>query len=111
MSWDQPRYERVVGQQAARRVNCLAIRGQEPGDGVLRQPVHLEVGVKLAQFTRHRQIAAAISVEPEPPKRSSTMSPRAETSLIASAIIATGLTVGCKGEFVHAVATEGVQPL
>lgn len=39
--------------------------------------------------------SAAIRVEPEPPKQSSTSSPRREQSLIASAINATGLTVGC----------------
>ena len=38
----------------------------------------------------------AISVEPEPANGSSTIPARRETSLIASATIATGLTVGCK---------------
>jgi hypothetical protein len=38
---------------------------------------------------------AAISVVPEPPNGSSTISPRRLQSLIASATRATGLTVGC----------------
>ena len=38
---------------------------------------------------------AAINVEPDPPKQSSTISPRREQSRIASATSATGLTVGC----------------
>src|SRR5262249_42320887 len=39
--------------------------------------------------------SAARRVVPDPPKRSSTMSPRRLQSLIASATSATGLTVGC----------------
>ena len=39
--------------------------------------------------------SAVMSVEPDPPKQSRIISPRLEQSLMASAIIATGLTVGC----------------
>jgi len=42
--------------------------------------------------------SAAITVVPLPRKASSTISPRAEQSRIASATIATGFTVGCSGK-------------
>src|SRR5215472_4010455 len=42
--------------------------------------------------------SAAITVVPLPRKPSSTMSPRAEQSRIASATSATGFTVGCKAD-------------
>jgi len=51
--------------------------------------------VDFAEKSATSGLLGAISVDPEPPKISRTMSPRPEQSLIASAIICTGFAVGC----------------
>ena len=38
---------RLVGQRRARRVDALAARLEHRGDGVLREPVDLEIGMEL----------------------------------------------------------------
>ena len=52
--------------------------------------------IKPDEIAPASSLWAAISVDPLPPKGSRTMPLRPETSLIASAIIATGFTVGCR---------------
>ena len=47
--------------------------------------------------------SAAISVVPAPPNGSRTTPPRLEQSRIASAIMATGLTAGCRASLLFAV--------
>jgi hypothetical protein len=55
-------------------------------------------GVDLDPGPTAARGSAAITLVPLPRKQSSTRSPRAERSRIASATIATGLTVGCRAK-------------
>ena len=51
---------RLVGEQRAGRMDPLAARLEHRGDGVLRQPVDLEVGMELAQLVRDRDVALRV---------------------------------------------------
>jgi hypothetical protein len=66
------------------------ILGEGRGRGVAEQPGPQQPQVVLA---KGRQLFN--KVVPDPPKQSSTIWPRREQSLMASATSATGLTVGC----------------
>jgi len=55
-------------------------------------------GVDLDPGATAARGSAAITLVPLPRKQSSTRSPRAEQSRIATATIATGLTVGCRAK-------------
>src|SRR5712664_230896 len=57
---------------------------------------------------RRPLLSAAMSVVPEPKKRSSTRSPRRVTSWIASATSPVGLTVGCQVEILPPAPPHGV---
>jgi predicted transcriptional regulator len=50
-----------VREEAACRMERLAVGREKPGHRVLRQPVDGEVGVQLAQFARDRQVAAGMA--------------------------------------------------
>ena len=76
-------------------------------------PPHGQVAIDRVDFDQPCLAAgplAAISVVPLPPKLSSTTSPRREQSRIASATIATGLTVGCIARSVNRSAPNVFAP-
>ena len=52
---------RLAGQPAAGRVQPLTGRLEHPGDGVLCQPVDLDVLVPVAQLLRDRDVAAGVA--------------------------------------------------
>jgi hypothetical protein len=67
---------RLVRQQLARWVEPLAARLEHGGDGMLREPVDLEVRTELAQLVRDRDVALRM---PEPDRRRDverTLAPR-----------------------------------
>ena len=57
---------RLVGQERARRMDPLPPRLEHCGDGVLREPVDLEVGMQLAQLVRDCGVALCMA---EPDRR------------------------------------------
>src|SRR5665213_138035 len=58
-------------------------------------------------YPRRPVLAAAMIVDPEPEKQSSTISPRLVTSRIASARSPTGLGVGCSSSSLRKLAAPG----
>ncbi len=57
---------RLAGEPRAERMHPLVVRVQKPRHRVLRQPVHLEIGMELAQLARDREIAPPVA---EPDRR------------------------------------------
>ena len=51
----------LLASRAAQRVDALAVGFEQPRHRVLRQPVHLQVGVQLAQLARDGDVAAAVA--------------------------------------------------
>src|SRR5258705_13227134 len=75
------------------------MKGARAGQPLPAADGRVDIGrVELQPVARRPVRSAAITVVPLPRKASSTMSPRAEQSRIASATIATGFTVGCNAK-------------
>ena len=65
---------RLVGEMGAGRVDALPLPAQNARDGVLREPVDLEVGVQAAQLARDRHVALGVA---EPDRRGDVQRSRA----------------------------------
>ena len=52
---------RLVGEERAGRVDALTVRLEHRGDGMLREPVDLEIGMEAAQLVGDRHVALRVA--------------------------------------------------